>query len=1093
MKVDISRYKIFSLADRIVSWVVFLTLLTTYWFTVAPTVSLWDCPEYVTAAWRLEVGHPPGNPFWMLVERIVTMCVPARYAALAVNLSSGLFTALAGMLLAKCIFIGAVWVLKTRDGFRRRLHAVYASGAALVGALAFGWGDSVWYSAVEAEVYAMSIFLTALALWLMLLWARASSPARGRRLLVLLAYVFGLSLGVHQLNLLVIPALAVIWALRRGLSPWWKVISVFCVAMAGVGCILAGMMPSTISLAARFELYAVNRLHLPSYTGVAFYIGLLGLSLIMALTVSGHSSNRGLLSLAIFPALFLSGLFVFGDLFRIGLATAALVALILPRLHRMGMGRLNLAMWMLAMLLAGYSVYALIPIRGWIPAPANAVMPGEPFSFAAYQAREQYGGAPLLFGNTPYSRPLYQEEWLPGDTLPVYRRYAIAREQRQLERFRPGARFDESRASQRLSKEDSIFNAGAIADGRGYVVKGYRCRYVLTPELDMWLPRLTSRDARDIEAFESWVGMTKDNMERVPVSEALDSAGVPVARVDGSGKRREAYSYRPTVAQNLQYMLSYQMGYMCLRYLMWNFCGRQNDMPSTGEIEHGNFITGITPVDNLMLGAEESLPDYAGKENPGRNRYFMLPLLLGLWGIVWLLRSNWRGRLACAVVAVLFLMTGLAITVYLNQSPGEPRERDYTFLGAYMAFSIWIGAGALGLARVITELALRRRTSGKPPRIKRLLAVASAAFIPSLAINAWMLGVNFDDHDRSGREVAAALGANILNSLEPDAILFVDGDNFTFPLWYAQEVEGIRRDVRVVNLAYLSVPRYAANMMADWEGNPGLRSVLKPEDILYQAYTQPMVGHNSMRLTALEALNRLRASRLPEFEGEEVELLLPDSSSTTLRLSALSRSGAADVLEFRKLMMLDFIASNSIGDNARPVYWMKNLPGHHFLGLDRHLSEGLFAVRLGNLSQEVEDSLLIKGLRKLRRPNRSRDVYLDQTPAHTMARMRADITSSALRLLHNGHKEEALDALKRMELEYGDEFATFATVQTRDTIFRTTTKYIELLRALGDSLQRPELSSRADSLECRDQRRRDHWSRYRRALPPRMRSRMATP
>lgn len=1091
MKVDISRYKVFSLADRSMSAVVFLILLATYWLSVPPTASLWDCPEYVTAAYRLEVGHPPGNPLWMLVERVVIMGVPPQYAALAVNLSSGLFTALAGMLLAKCIFIGAVWVLKTRDGYRRRLHALYASGAALSGALAFGWCDSVWYSAVEAEVYAMSIFLTALSLWLMLLWARADSQARAWRILILLAYVFGLSLCVHQLNLLVIPALAVVWALRRGLSPWYKVVVVFLVALAAVGLILQGLMPSTISIASLFELTAVNSWGLPPLSGVVLYVAALGLSLLLALVATARSRNRGLLSLAIFPTLFLSGLFVFSDRFGVGLAVSAIVALILPRLSRSGPHRLNLAMWMLAMLLTGYSVYALIPIRGGIPAPPNAAMPGEPFAFAAYQAREQYGSVPLLYGQTPYSRPLYQEEW-SDDSTAIYPRYHVAREQARIDRYIPGARFDNSRLSQRLSSEDSALNVQVTRRGHGYVVKGYRSRYVLTPELDMWFPRITSTDPSDLASFEDWAGMSRDRMDRVPVSEAVDTAGNPVTRFGDDGKRRPAFSYRPTVLQNLRYMCSYQIGYMYLRYLMWNFCGRQNDIPSTGEVEHGNFITGFPSLDNAMLGAENRLPPYAGTDNPGRNPYYMLPLLLGLWGIVWLLRSNWRGRLACSVIAVLFVMTGLAIVVYLNQNPGEPRERDYTFLGSYLAFCIWMAAGALGLARTLTETALRLKKRGGEPRLQRLLPLAAASFIPALALDAWMLYVNHDDHDRSGREVATALGANILNSLEPNAIIFVDGDNFTFPLWYAQEVEGVRRDVRVVNLAYLTNPIYAANMMRDWEESPRLKSVLSEADIRYQAFLQSRAGREANTLPATEALRLLKEDSIPVFRGDEVELMLPDSTVARVRLTALSRSGAGDVLEFRKLMMLDFIASNASGPGRRPIYWLKNLSGHHFLGLDHHLSESMFTCRLGRLPEAEEDSLLMEAASRLRRPNARPDVYMDQTPAHVVARMRADITATALRLLRHGHKEEALDMTTRMLREYGFAESTFASVRTLDTLFRTGPMMVALLRELADSTGRHDLRMAADSVSSIHERRKQGWADYRQALPPGLRKKMSS-
>ena len=1105
------RHRIFRLTDRWVSLGVFFILLLTYWLTVPPTVSLWDCPEYVTAAVRLEPGHPPGNPMWMLVERIVTLFVPGKYAALAINLSSGLFTALAGMLLAKSIFIGAVWILKTRDGIRRRLHAFYAGGAAFIGALAFGWCDSTWYSAVEAEVYAMSVFLTALSIWLMLKWARAGSLSLAWRYLILLAYIFGLSLGVHQLNLLVIPALAIVWALRRGIHSIWRIAVIFFAALAAVGCILVGMMPSTIALAAELELFFVNHLGWTPLSGVAAYVLLLGISLIVAIAVTRRSSNRGALSASIFPPVFLSGLFIFAGNFFVGAAVSLLVAMIIVRASYFKPHRLNLMVWMLAMLLTGYSSYAIIPIRGSIPAPPNAAMPGNPFSFASYQAREQYGAAPLLYGQTPYSRPILVEQF-GADSIPKYSRYLNEPATRQVEPLLPGAVMRKpSNMPIPLSSADSAVNADAFAKGKdAYVVRGYSAKQVLTPELNMWFPRITSRDPQDIPSYQAWAGMNEEDMVKVEISEAVDSAGNYVAKMGADGKRTHPVALRPTYLQNLQYLFGYQIGYMYLRYLMWNFSGRQNDIPSTGEVEHGNFITGFLPIDNAMLQAEDALPPHAGAENEGRNRYFMLPFLLGIWGIVWMLRSNWRGRIACGVVAALFIMTGVAIVVYLNQTPGEPRERDYTFLGSYMAFAMWIGAGALGLSRTIAEALERIWKRRHGFRLRWMLAAATLGFLPSLAVAGLMLQQNYGDHDRSGRRVASRYAYNVLMSLDPYAVIFVDGDNYTFPLWYAQEVEGIRRDVRVINLSYLSSPRYAALILGEWEDTPALESVLKAPDILYHAHMLDSAlpwEHN--RIDALDMLTKLKENPFTPVEAYEISLNLASGDSIVIPAKALSRNGDSNTFDFRKLMMLDIIASNASPDSPlkRPIYWQKNVASGMFLKLQPYLTDRMMAYRLGTEPAEKTDSSLMKIADLLLPPNDLpvEKVYMDRIPASMTSRMRGDITAAAIRLLRAGYLDEALSIALRTHREYGTKPYTIQAVKMGDTVFVTPKKFGALFHELADSIRArkgnavgsygdisPDSLERiGDQILSESEARSRAWTRYKKTLSPSMRLNMS--
>lgn len=1021
-------------AERLVSWGVFGILLATYWLTAAPTVSYWDCPEYVAAAWKLEIGHPPGNPTWMLAERVITMLAPSgREAALLVNLSSGLFTAFAAFFLARIIFAATGWIADSLS--HKPWKVLTQSVAAATGALSFGWCDSAWYSAVEAEVYAMSIFMTALCVWLMVKWAFCHSHAQSCRYLILIAYLFGLSLGIHQLNLLCIPALAIIWCIKRKIRKWWAVTGIFLLSLVIVGAILMVMMPGTISLAAAIELFTVNRLGLPYLSGIVIFLLLIG-----ALLLAGIIFTKG---------------------------------------------RANTCVWMLAMLLTGYSSYALIPIRGSIPSPANSSLPGDPFSFASYLAREQYGGAPLLYGHTPYSKEMLKEEFSAADNIPIYRRAALERKHRIIVRKEANARIADP--YRMLTPKDSIFNEKALSrKGDAYVVRSYAVKPVLTPELNMWFPRITSRDKTDIQCFADWAGMTKENMTKVNITEVIDTAGNFNGRLLADGTRSTAISYRPTYPQSLKMFLTYQCGYMYFRYLLWNFLGRQNDEHSTGEVEHGNFITGINALDNLMLGAEDALPSRLGRNNKGRNSYLLLPFLLGIVGIITLCKCRKRGQKVCIATAILFVMTGLAIVVYLNQSPGEPRERDYSFLGSYMAFAAWIGFGAFGLMR----------TAGK---------YAPAAAVLPLFSAVWMCLENYDDHNRTGRYAASHIAANILNSLPEDAIIFVDGDNSTFPLWYAQEVEGIRKDVRVVNLAYLSMPQYTAALMQDWDGAKGINTVLKREDIIYGGLQFPKISEVTTD-TAIPASVMLQglADSQEEMTGYlYVKIPLPKYSSDngadcsrdsiTIPIRNLTKVKGGRGLDFRKLMILDIISSNSGAEEYRPIYWLRELPARHFSAFDNSTSEGMFAVKYGLATADTREQEYLKSLDKLIAPNEGADVYLDGTPAGRVSSHRASLLMAARDMLRTGHLPTALRLATAADSLMGYDLRTYSSVRNHDSIFPTRQEMVSIFRELADSVENSnriedktvvgKLRKRAEVLQHQDSINKMEWQRYYRTLP----------
>lgn len=1065
-----------------VAWGAFAVLLATYWLTVAPTVSFWDCPEYVSAAYLLEIGHPPGNPTWMLVERIVTMFFPARYAALAVNLSSGLFTAFAGFFLAKTIFRVAVWVLLKMP--RRGIPVpIAAAGASLCGSLIFGWCDSVWFSAVEAEVYAMSLFMTSLCVWLMTKWAGTANRGDSWRLLVLIAYLFGLSIGIHQLNLLCIPALAMIWAVRRGIRTTGRLLFIFLISCVAVGCVLVGMMPSTIAIASKFELLAVNVLNLPALWGVGIYVALLALSLLLALWSVALNRSRALMAACCFPAIILSGIFVLGEHYAAGALISALVSVLLVTGSNFTARRLYLSIWMLAMLLTGYSSYALIPVRGHIPSPANAAMPGNPFSFAAYQSREQYGSKPLLYGPTPYSKPLLREE-TDENGHASYSKYALSYHGKIYAPKEDSARLRSD--AKGLSEKDIAENRRVMGrEGDGYVVKGVRTDYVTTPELNMWFPRITGSSSYDLEAYADWVGMDSASMTAVRVTEAVDSSGNFVTRLDSDGRRREAKSLRPTYLQNLQWFLTYQTSYMYWRYLLWNFAGRQNDRPAQGEVQHGNFITGFPALDNAMLGAEDSLPDAAGKGNRGRNRYFALPLLLGILGIIRLLLSRRRGMEACFVIAVLFVMTGLAITVYLNQGPGEPRERDYSFLGSYLAFAIWTGFGALAIARLFRS---------------------AWGFIFSLGVAGWMCFQNFDDHDRSGQYVAREFASAILNSAEPDAIIFVNGDNFTFPLWYAQETEGIRRDVRVVNLAYLSSPTYAANLMEAWRESEALPTALKREDIIWDAFRSVSIPASSRDTLPLpEMWAKLKASERAEFPSRFVKVPTAEQGEIIYDLRNLGGGRAS----FANLMMFDIITSSETSGKRRPVYWIGQLGPSRRIGLDRFTSPWLFGRRFGVDTEGRADSLMLAAARLVKTPNKpGKDVYMDYAPSVHTGIMRSVLINTGKRLLRSGKIREAAEMAEKADIPMGEGADTYTVTTIGDTAFNVRRELGLLLQACADSLagmagsasprEKEYLTAKSLEMQARGlhhlkelEKRRREWQHYREALPPRLRNKMA--
>ena len=693
----------FNLVDRIMGWVAFAIAATVYCLTAEPTASLWDCSEFIISAYKLEIGHPPGAPFFMLTANLFSQFAsdPSQVAYM-VNIMSALLSAGCIMLLFWTVSHLMRRLLCGYGEVERMQDLLLIEGSALVGALACMFSDSFWYSAVEAEVYAYSSFLTALVFWLMLKWDEEADAPGSDRWLLLISYFIGLSIGVHLLNLLCIPAMVLVYYFRRTRNVgMWGICKALLVSFALLGGILYGLIPGVLWLAGRAELLAVNLLGLPFNSGLLAFILLL----------------------------------------------SVLIAWGLWRWH----GTRRLVLSCVTLILVGFSCYGVILVRSAANPPMDENSPEDVFALKRYLNREQYEDNPLFYGPTYKAKPEYERK---GDFMVAKR------------------------------KEGETVWRKSEKTGK-YMDAGNKLEYVY--DNNMLFPRMHS--SRHAQAYEQWMG-----------------------GVEG-----------PTMKENIRFFVSYQLYYMYIRYFLWNFVGRQNDIPGNGETEHGNWITGIDAVDALLLGCDmDKLPSDL-RENKGRNVYYALPLLLGLLGMVWQRRRGAQGRAQFLVTFWLFFMTGIAIVLYLNQTPLQARERDYSYAGSFYAFCIWVGLGTGAVASLLRRLKLGERTS------------AVAGVLLSLLVPIQMGCQNWDDHDRSGRYTCRDFGRNYLETAPEEGcpIIFCHGDNDTFPLWYVQEVEGKRTEARACNLSYAGADWYVEQMLRPAYGSPAFPLGWETEDYSY--------------------------------------------------------------------------------------------------------------------------------------------------------------------------------------------------------------------------------------------------------------------
>ena len=760
--------KQYKTVNNLVGWITFLIAATVYCMTIEPTASFWDCPEFITTAYKLEVGHPPGAPFFMLTANLFTQFVsdPALVAKM-VNYMSALMSGACILFLFWSITHLVRKLVITDETNITRGQLITVMGSGLVGALAYTFSDTFWFSAVEGEVYAYSSMFTAIVFWLILKWEDVADQPHSDRWIILIAYLTGLSIGVHLLNLLCLPAIVLVYYYKKvpGANAKGSLLAL-AGSMVLVAAVLYGIVPGVVKVGGWFELLFVNSLGMPFNTGVIVYVALLAAAIIWGIYESYNEKSRTRMNLSFLLTIAMLGIPFYGHgasaviigILVLGVLAAYLFASKLNEKIRMSARTMNTALLCTMMIMVGYSSYALIVIRSVANTPMDQNSPEDIFTLGEYLGREQYGTRPLFYG------PAYSSKV----ALDVEDGYCVPRQK--------------STDTKYVRKEKT-----SPDEKDSYVELPGRVEYEYAQ--NMLFPRMYS--SAHTAYYKSWQDITGYD---VPYDQCGEMLMVNM----------------PTQWDNIKFFFSYQLNFMYLRYFMWNFAGRQNDIQSSGEIEHGNWITGIPFIDNLLYGDQNMLPQEL-KDNKGHNVFYCLPLILGIIGLFW---QAWRGQKGIQqfwVVFFLFFMTGIAIVLYLNQTPGQPRERDYAYAGSFYAFAIWIGMGVAGIVHLLRNY------------MKEVPAAALTSAV-CLLVPIQMASQTWDDHDRSGRYVARDFGQNYLMSLQESGnpIIYTNGDNDTFPLWYNQETEGFRTDARTCNLSYLQTDWYIDQMKRPAYDSPAL-------------------------------------------------------------------------------------------------------------------------------------------------------------------------------------------------------------------------------------------------------------------------------
>ena len=955
----------YRLLNNVGGWIAFLISATVYLMTIEPTASFWDCGEFIATAFKLEVGHPPGAPFFMLMARLFSLFASdVENVAMMVNAMSGLFSALTILFLFWTITYFAKRML-VKEGEMNLGQMIAILGSGMVGALAYTFSDTFWFSAVEGEVYASSSLFTAIVFWLITKWDGVADEKYNGRWIVLIAFFMGLSIGVHLLNLLAIPAIVFVVYFRKYKPTRNGIIAASLVSVVLLGAIMYGIIQGIFKVASWFELLFVNSWSLPFNSGLLFYIGLLIILIVASIYVTTRVVNPILKATVITLFLFLSGIpLMINNAFFWILFLPGVWALVyyFKKLEPIW----NTVVLSVAMILVGYSTFAMILIRSNVDPPLDENDPENVFALISYLNREQYGDRPLFYGQT-FSAQLNREEpYNIGD--PVY-----------------------------LKK-----------DGK-YVEIDKKQSPNYDSQFCMLFPRMYSPEGSHVSAYKSWT----------------DFKGKTVNWVMNDGSVQKIS--KPTFVENIKFFFKYQVGWMYFRYFMWNFSGRQNDIQGHGSILNGNWITGIPFIDEMRLGPQDNLPEPL-QNNKAKNVYFMLPLILGLIGMYFHYVKESKGFV---IVLLLFFFTGLAIVLYLNQTPYQPRERDYAYAGSFYAFAIWIGLGVAALYNILAK---------RGP--KEIIAGAITA-VCLFAVPGLMANQNWDDHDRSNCYSARDFAKNYLNSCEKNAILFTNGDNDTFPLWYAQEVEGIRTDVRVVNLSLLNTDWYISQMQRKAYDSEALPISFTKDEIAGERRVYvPIIERIKTSVDIGEAIKFVRSespdAKVPISQTEMINFVPSRNFSFRVDSAKVINNGtikpsmagrmvksidwkvSKNYLYKSDLAILDMLYNNNWD---RPVNFAITVGGDSYMNLENYFRLDGLAYRLTPVKADnrdgqtgwIDTDILYDNLmNKFVWGNINlKEVYLNENNLRMTMNFRNNFARLAMALIDEGKRDSAVKVLDR--------------------------------------------------------------------------------
>ena len=997
--------KQFRIVDNVCGWLAFLVAAVVYCSTIEPTASFWDCPEFITTGYRLEVGHPPGAPFFMLTANLFSQFAsdPTQVAYM-VNTMSALLSATCILFLFWSIthLTRRLLIDRWDELTTAKLIAIEAAG--MVGALIYTFSDTFWFSAVEGEVYAYSSAFTAVVFWLILKWEDHADEPHSDRWLVLIMYMTGLSIGVHLLNLLCLPAIVLVYYYRRFPNANAKgSLLALLVSFALVAIVLYGVVPGIITVGGWFELFFVNTLGMSFNTGLYVYIVLLAAAVIWAIYETQTDGPEKRQNIAFMLSVALLGIPFYGygwSAFIIGIIVLAALWFVLQRRGKDKQSLVparfkNTALLCMLMLMIGYSTYAVIVIRSDANPPMDQNSPEDIFTLGDYLGRDQYGQRPLFYGQAYSSQVALEPDGrycrpVMSTGKPVWQR------------------------KEKASKDEKD----------SYFVVRTKDEYKYAQ--NMLFPRMY--DAGHTQDYESWMGGVSGT------EQAFDRCGETVmVKV-------------PSQFENLRFFLSYQCNWMYWRYFMWNFAGRQNDIQGHGELEHGNWLSGIPFIDNARLGDQSLLPDEL-KENKGHNVFYCLPLLLGLIGLFWQsLKKGQKGIQQFWVVFFLFFMTGLAIVVYLNQTPVQPRERDYAYAGSFYAFAIWCGMGVAAICDLISS-----KLKKEPAWLMALIGILGLLVPIQMASQTW------DDHDRSGRYTCRDFGQNYLMTLQDkgNPIIFTNGDNDTFPLWYNQDTEGVRTDARVCNLSYLQTDWYIDQMKRPAYDSPSLP--ISWERIEYCAGTNEYVQVDpSLKEQVLQLYREQPEEARKQFGDEPFELrnilkywvrstskdfhVIPtDTVYMTIDKEAVRQSGMmlqGDSIPDRMVISLKGKGALYKGDLmmleiidrcnwTRPIYVATTVGQDNYMNLgDNFVQEGLanritpFTTKNTGLKDFDTEKTYENVTKRYKYGNVSqKGIYLDETVTRMCYTHRRLLSQLALHLIGEGQNDKAKQVLELAEKE----------------------------------------------------------------------------